>query len=37
LAIIAPPSAVHTVITDTMLSKEDEETLRNAGIELILV
>lgn len=37
LAIIAPPSAVHTVITDTMLPKEDEETLRNAGIELILV
>jgi DeoR family transcriptional regulator of aga operon len=37
LAIIAPPSAVHTVITDTMLPKEDEETLRNAGIELMLV
>jgi DeoR family transcriptional regulator, aga operon transcriptional repressor len=37
LAIIAPPSAVHTVITDTMLPKDDEETLRNAGIELILV
>ncbi len=37
LAIIAPPSAVHTVITDTQLHKEDQETLRSAGIELILV
>ena len=37
LAIIAPPSAVHTVITDVGLPQDDEETLRNAGIELMLV
>ena len=37
LAIIAPPSAVHTVITDTQLHKEDQEILRSAGIELLLV
>jgi DeoR family transcriptional regulator of aga operon len=37
LAIIAPPSAVHTLITDSLLPKEEEEALRSAGIELILV
>lgn len=37
LAIIAPPSAVHMVITDSQLPKEDEEALRSAGIEIMLV
>ena len=37
LAIIAPPSAVHVVITDSQLQKEDQELLRSAGIEVVLV
>jgi len=37
LALIVPPSAVHTVITDKQIAREDEESLRNSGIELILV
>lgn len=37
LAIIAPPSAVHMVITDSHLPKEDEEALRSAGVEIMLV
>jgi DeoR family transcriptional regulator of aga operon len=37
LALIAPPSAVHTVITDEQFSNEDMETLTSAGIEVIRV
>ena len=36
-ALIVPPSAIHTVITDSRISAEDAQTLRNGGIELILV
>lgn len=37
LALIVPPSAINTVITDTEITPQDAETLRTAGIELILV
>jgi DeoR family transcriptional regulator of aga operon len=37
LALIVPPSAIHTVITDTGISASDLEALRNAGIEVVLV
>jgi DeoR family transcriptional regulator of aga operon len=37
LALIVPPNAIHTVITDTQISDSDTEVLRNIGIELILV
>jgi len=34
LALIAPPSAIHTVITDTGLSKDDLDALLAAGIQV---
>lgn len=37
LALIVPPNAIHTVITDTQVSENDAEALRGAGIELIRV
>jgi DeoR family transcriptional regulator, aga operon transcriptional repressor len=37
LAHIAPPTAVHTVITDTNIETADTEALRAFGVELILV
>lgn len=37
MALIVPPSAIHTVITDDQISESHAQTLRNAGIELILV
>lgn len=37
MALIVPPSAVHTVITDDQISDAHAQTLRNAGIELIIV
>jgi DeoR family transcriptional regulator, aga operon transcriptional repressor len=37
LALIVPPTSVHTVITDKGISRADHEALRNAGIEVILV
>jgi len=37
LALIVPPSAVHTVITDRGISSHDEDALRNAGIEVVVV
>jgi DeoR family transcriptional regulator of aga operon len=36
LALIAPPTAIHTVITDEGLAAGDAETLRNAGIKIII-
>jgi DeoR family transcriptional regulator of aga operon len=35
LALIAPPSAIHTVITDSQLTAEDEQALAAVGIEVI--
>jgi len=37
LALIVPPSAIHTVITDNEVSQEDLEALNNAGVETIVV
>lgn len=37
LALIVPPSAIHTVITDNQISAADADALRNAGIEVITV
>ena len=37
LAHIAPPTAIHTVITDTNIETADAESLRALGVELILV
>jgi DeoR family transcriptional regulator of aga operon len=37
LALIAPPSSIHTVITDNNIAAEDEQTLAAAGIEVIRV
>jgi DeoR family transcriptional regulator, aga operon transcriptional repressor len=37
LALIVPPGAVHTVITDSGISQSNADALRNAGIELIIV
>jgi DeoR family transcriptional regulator of aga operon len=37
LALIVPPNAIHTVITDSQISDSDAEALRNVGIEVILV
>jgi len=37
LSIVAPPSAVHQVITDGGLAKSDLRTLRQAGIEVTIV
>ena len=37
LALIVPPSAVHTVITDKGISSSDLEALRSSGIEVITV
>jgi DeoR family transcriptional regulator, aga operon transcriptional repressor len=36
LAHIAPPTAIHTVITDTNIETADAEALRALGVELIL-
>lgn len=37
MALIVPPTAVHTVITDDQISDADADSLRSAGIELIIV
>ncbi|HVU46727.1 MAG TPA: transcriptional repressor AgaR [Terracidiphilus sp.] len=37
LALIAPPSVIHTVITDSKIAAEDEQTLASAGVEVIRV
>ena len=37
LALIVPPTAIHTVITDDQLADKDVETLTSAGIEVIRV
>lgn len=37
MALIIPPTAVHTVITDSAISEASAQNLRSAGIELILV
>jgi DeoR family transcriptional regulator of aga operon len=37
LALIVPPVAIQTVITDDQFSDEDMETLTSAGIEVIRV
>lgn len=37
MALIVPPTAVHTVITDDQISETNAEALRSAGIELIVV
>lgn len=37
LALIVPPTAIHTVITDTQIAAEDMESLTLAGIEVIRV
>lgn len=37
MALIVPPTAVHTVITDDQISEANAEALRSAGIELIVV
>ena len=37
LALIAPRTAIHTVITDEQIGDEDVETLESAGIEVIRV
>jgi DeoR family transcriptional regulator of aga operon len=36
-ALIVPPTAIHTVITDKQLKEQDAESLRIAGVEMILV
>jgi len=35
LALIVPPSAIHSVVTDTGISDDDAELLRAAGIDII--
>lgn len=37
LSLIAPPSALHEVITDRSAPKSDVRTLKQAGVEVILV
>lgn len=37
MALIIPPSAVHTVVTDSQISEITAQNLRTAGIELIIV
>jgi DeoR family transcriptional regulator, aga operon transcriptional repressor len=37
LALIVPPTAIHTVITDDEISPADADALRNAGVELVVV
>jgi len=37
MALIVPPTAVHTVITDDQIPDAVADTLRSAGIELIIV
>jgi DeoR family transcriptional regulator of aga operon len=37
MALIVPPSAIHTVITDTQISDQDTESLRSSGIEVVRV
>lgn len=36
MALIVPPTAVHTVITDDQISEADADSIRSAGIELII-
>jgi DeoR family transcriptional regulator of aga operon len=36
LAKTVSPSAIHTLITDTRISKKDLETLKSFGMEVIL-
>lgn len=37
MALIGPPSAVHTIITDDQIAESSAQALRSAGIELIVV
>jgi DeoR family transcriptional regulator of aga operon len=37
LALIVPPSAIHTVITDEKFSNEEAQTLAAAGVEVVRV
>ncbi|MDE1175663.1 MAG: transcriptional repressor AgaR [Edaphobacter sp.] len=37
MALIVPPTAIHTVITDDQIREEDIEALQGLGIELIVV
>ncbi len=37
LALIVPPAAIHAVITDNGVSPADADTLRSAGVEVIVV
>lgn len=37
MALIVPPNAVHTVITDSQISESAAQNCRGAGVELILV
>jgi len=37
MALIVPPTAIHTVITDDQVEDADVKTLRSAGIEVIIV
>jgi DeoR family transcriptional regulator, aga operon transcriptional repressor len=37
MALIVPPTAIHTVITDDQVDDADVKTLRGAGIEVLIV
>jgi DeoR family transcriptional regulator, aga operon transcriptional repressor len=37
LSLIAPPSAIHEVITDRGISKHDLKRLEEAGIQVMVV
>lgn len=37
MALIVPPTSIHTVITDDQISEASADALRSAGIELIIV
>lgn len=37
MALIVPPAAVHTVISDAEMSESDIEALKNVGVEVVLV
>jgi DeoR family transcriptional regulator of aga operon len=36
MALIVPPTAIHTVITDDQISDASADMLRSAGIEVII-
>ncbi|WP_334267970.1 hypothetical protein [Edaphobacter sp. HDX4] len=36
LSLIVPPTAVHTVITDSKIRNQDAEVLKEVGVEVIL-